>query len=64
LQIDRFDSIIIEAFAQRVVRVAVYDNDPGQDYLRFEKSFAVPGTPSAAAQRFASLRVSPPGRER
>lgn len=64
LQIDGFDSVIIEAFPDRGVRVAVYDNDPEQSYLRFEKSFRVPATPSATEQRLASLKVSSAGRER
>ena len=64
LQIDGYDSIIIEAFPHNGVRVAVYDNDPTQHYLRFEKHFPIPPMPSAAERRLAALKIPQTGRER
>jgi len=63
LQVDGYDSVIIEASAHNGVRVAVYDNDREQDYLRFEKHFPVPAHASPAERRFAALKVCSTGRE-
>lgn len=63
LQIDGYDSMIIEAFPHNGVRVAVYDNDPTHEYLRFEKQFPIPPLPSPTQRRFASLKIPQTGRE-
>ena len=63
LQIDGYDTIIIEAFPHNGVRVAVFDNDPKHENLRFEKQFPIPPLPSPTERRFASLKIPQPGRE-
>ena len=63
LQIDGFDSVIIEAFPHNGVRIAIYDNDRERDYLRFEKQFPVPPQPSPAERRLAALKIRSTWRE-
>lgn len=63
LQIDHYDTIIIEAFPHNGVRIAVYDNDPKHENIRFEKQFPIPPLPSPTERRFASLKIPQAGRE-
>jgi hypothetical protein len=62
LQIDGYDTATIEASPHNGVRVAVYDNDPKQRFLRFEKRFPITPSLSAAQRRLAVLKVPQSGR--
>jgi len=62
LQIDGYDTVAIEAFADSGVRVAVYDSNPDERFLRFDKSFPINPRPSPAEHRLAKLSFPRPGR--
>lgn len=61
VQVDGFDSVIVEAFPERGVRIAVYDNDPDQEYLRYETIFPVAASHGTARQRLGPFEYRPRG---
>jgi hypothetical protein len=62
LQIDGYDTVVVEAFADLGVRVAVYDSNPDEKFLRFDKSFPIEPVPQPTAPRLARVNFPRQGR--
>jgi hypothetical protein len=63
LQIDGYDTVVVEAFQEYGVRVAVYDANPDEKFLRFDKSFPIePIPPPPVEHRLARVSFPPQGR--
>ena len=62
IQIDGFDTLIVDASDRGRVQVSVYDHDPDQPFMRFTKSLPIPPPTSAAERRLSNLSCSRSGR--
>jgi hypothetical protein len=62
LQIDGYDTVVVEAFPETGVRVAVYDSNPDEKFLRFDKSFPIEPIPPPVEHRLARVSFPRQGR--
>ena len=62
LQIDGYDAVVVEAFPDVGIRVAVYDSKPDERFLRFDKSFPIEPVPHPTAPRLARVSFPRQGR--
>lgn len=64
VQIDGFDTLIIEASNVGRALVSVYDQDPDQPFRRFSTTLPIPPPAAQAEQRLARFRCTRAGLER
>jgi hypothetical protein len=62
VQIDGYDTVVVEAFPDLGVRVAVYDSNPDEKFLRFDKSFPIEPIPPPVEHRLARVSFPRQGR--
>jgi hypothetical protein len=62
VQIDGYDTVVVEAFPETGVRVAVYDSNPDEKFLRFDKSFPIEPIPPLVEHRLARVTFPLQGR--
>jgi hypothetical protein len=62
VQIDGYDTVVVEAFPETGVRVAVYDANPDEKFLRFDKSFPIEPIPPPVEHRLARVSFPRQGR--
>ena len=62
LQIDGYDTVVVEAFPDLGVRVAVYDSNPDEKFLRFDKSFPIEPVPQPTDHRLSRVSFPRQGR--
>ena len=62
VQIDGYDTVVVEAFPETGVRVAVYDSNPDEKFLRFDKSFPIDPIPPPVEHRLARVSFPRQGR--